>query len=200
LKQSNNQYLQLCAAMVRTGILGYGGGPSVMPLFRYEAVTRYKWINDDEFGEILAIANALPGPIATKMAAYLGYKLKHTTGAILAIICHILPSCIAMIALLSAVSFLSTSKIVSGMIAAVMPVVAVMLGMMAYKFGEKSLKGLGIIMGIAGFIISFLLLQVINLNSGVVILLFLAYGSVHFRVISKWKKKEEKDKERSAAG
>jgi chromate transporter len=200
LKKTENPYCQLAMAMLRTGILGFGGGPSVMPLFRYESVERYKWIDEDEFGETLAIANALPGPIATKMAAYLGYKLKKTTGAAFAIICHILPSCIAMITLLSAVSFLSHSKIVSGMIAAVMPVVAVMLGMMGYNFGKKTVKGLGIIMGIAGFALSFLLLQVFHVHSGIVIVLFLAYGSMHFRAVTKWKKNKNKDKERSAVG
>lgn len=36
------------------------GRSSVIPLIRHEAVNKYKWIDDDEFGEILAIANALP--------------------------------------------------------------------------------------------------------------------------------------------
>lgn len=59
-------YRELIIAMTRTGILGFGGGPSVIPLIRHEAVSKFNWIDDDEFGEILAIANALPGPIATK--------------------------------------------------------------------------------------------------------------------------------------
>ncbi|KAF9113979.1 hypothetical protein BGX30_006751 [Mortierella sp. GBA39] len=68
--------------MFRTGILGYGGGPSTVPLIRHEAVSRYRWMADEEFGEVLAIANTLPGPIATKLAAYLGYRLKGTLGAL----------------------------------------------------------------------------------------------------------------------
>jgi len=199
VEKQQNAYAQLAMAMLRTGILGYGGGPSVMPLFRYEAVTRYKWLDDDEFGETLAIANALPGPIATKMAAYLGYKLKKTTGAVFAILFHILPSSIAMIALLSLVSVLSHSKIVAGMIAGVMPVVAVMLGQMAYDFGEKTVKGLGKVFGIAMFVISFLLLQTIHLHPAIVILIFLAYGSIHFRLVAKWGR-EEKKKKRDEAG
>ncbi|MED4921458.1 MAG: chromate transporter [Heyndrickxia faecalis] len=193
MEKQQNAYAQLAMAMLRTGILGYGGGPSVMPLFRYEAVTRYKWLDDDEFGETLAIANALPGPFATKMAAYLGYKLKKTTGAVFAILFHILPSSIAMIALLSLVSVLSHSKIVAGMIAGVMPVVAVMLGQMAYDFGEKTVKGLGKVFGIAMFVISFLLLQTIHLHPAIVILIFLAYGSIHFRLVAKWRRDEKKE-------
>ncbi len=177
-------YGELSWAMIRTGILGYGGGPSVMPLFRYEAVTRYRWISDDEFGEILALGNALPGPIATKMAAYLGYRSKGVPGAFIAILAHILPSSIAMIVLLSAVAFLSESKMIQGMIAAVVPVIAVMLGVMAYEFGEKAVKGLGVALGIVLFVIVFVLLQVVHVHAAIVIALFLIYGAFHFRLVN----------------
>ncbi|GER67990.1 chromate transporter [Heyndrickxia coagulans] len=197
MEKKQNAYVQLAMAMLRTGILGYGGGPSVMPLFRYEAVTRYKWTDDEEFGEILAIANALPGPIATKMAAYLGYKLKKTSGAVVAVLFHIFPSSIAMIALLSLVTVLSHSKVVIGMIAGVMPVVAVMLGEMAYNFGEKTVKGLGTVFGIAMFAVSFLLLETVHIHPAIVIMIFLAYGSVHFRLAGK---RENREKERDVAG
>ncbi|WP_322907641.1 chromate transporter [Paenibacillus campi] len=177
-------YSELSWAMIRTGVLGYGGGPSVMPLFRYEAVTRYRWISDDEFGEILALGNALPGPIATKMAAYLGYRSKGVPGAIVAILAHILPSSIAMIVLLSAVAFLSESKMIQGMIAAVVPVIAVMLGVMAYEFGDKAVKGLGLPLGIVLFVIVLLLLQVVHVHAAIVIALFLLYGAFHFRLVN----------------
>ncbi|WP_342564798.1 chromate transporter [Paenibacillus sp. FSL R7-0345] len=185
MKKANNDYVQLAVAMCRTGILGYGGGPSVIPLIRHDAVTRYAWLSDDEFGETLAIANALPGPIATKMAAYLGYKLKGVRGALLSVLAHILPSCIAMIALLSAVSYLSGSKTVAGMIAAVSPVIAVMLGMMAYEFAQKAFKGLGKWIGAAFLLLALVLLEVLHLHPAIVIVLFLGYGTVHYRVLAK---------------
>ncbi|WP_411830623.1 chromate transporter [Paenibacillus lautus] len=194
---NSNPYIELTFGMFRTGILGYGGGPSVIPLIRHEAVVRYNWLSDDEFGEVLALANALPGPIATKMAAYLGYREKGVLGAIVAVLAHILPTCIAMIALLSAVTFLSSSKVVAGMIAGVTPVIAVMLGTMAYEFGEKAVKGLGIYAGIGFFVVSFLLLESFQIHPALVIMLFLAYGTVHFKTVAKLKK-QRRDKEGSA--
>ncbi|MDQ0195140.1 chromate transporter [Paenibacillus wynnii] len=185
MKSNENQYVQLTASMLRTGILGYGGGPSVIPLIRHDAVTRYQWLNDDEFGETLAIANALPGPIATKMAAYLGYKLKGVRGALVSVLAHILPSCIAMIALLSAVNYLSGSKVVAGMIAGVSPVIAVMLGLMAYEFAQKTYKGLGLWLGLALFLLALLLLEVLHVHPAIVIVLFLGYGTLHYRTIAK---------------
>lgn len=195
--KTSNPYMELTFGMFRTGILGYGGGPSVIPLIRHEAVVRYNWLSDDEFGEVLALANALPGPIATKMAAYLGYREKGVLGAIVAILAHILPTCIAMIALLSAVTFLSSSKVVAGMLAGVTPVIAVMLGTMAYEFGEKAVKGLGIYAGIGFFAVSFLLLESFQIHPAIVIILFLAYGTVHFKTVAKLKKQRQ-DKEGSA--
>jgi len=187
-----NSYIQIATAMFRTGILGYGGGPSIVPLIRYEAVTRFKWMEDEEFGEVLAIANALPGPIATKLAGYLGYRLKGVGGAIIGVLAHIAPTCAAMVGLYSFIHFFSTSTIIKGMIAAVVPVVAVMLAVMAYEFGEKAVKGLGWYAGIGFFVISFLLLQTLSVHPAIVIFLFLFYGAFHNKLQSLWKKKQQK--------
>ncbi|MCY7617902.1 chromate transporter [Bacillus pumilus] len=179
-------YIELIIAMVRTGILGFGGGPSVIPLIRHEAVVKYHWINDDEFGETLAIANALPGPIATKMSAYLGYQLKGVSGAIVATAAHILPTCLAMVALVTLVSVLSSSQIIQNMIGAVTPVIAVLLGIMAYEFGQKTLKGFGTIFGIALFLLAFIGLQVLSIHPGIIVIIFLFYGAFHFKLKQRW--------------
>ena len=71
-----------------------------------------------------------------------------------------------MVGLYSFITFFSTSHVIKGMIAAVVPIVAVMLGVMAYEFGEKAIKGLGWPAGVTFFIISFLLLQTIIRTSG----------------------------------
>ncbi|WP_144556374.1 chromate transporter [Bacillus pumilus] len=179
-------YFELIIAMVRTGILGFGGGPSVIPLIRHEAVVKYHWVNDDEFGETLAIANALPGPIATKMSAYLGYRLKGVSGAIVATAAHILPTCLAMVALVTLVSVLSSSQIIQNMIGAVTPVIAVLLGIMAYEFGQKTLKGFGMIFGIALFLLAFIGLQVLSTHPGIIVIIFLCYGAFHFKLKQRW--------------
>lgn len=179
-------YIELIIAMVRTGILGFGGGPSVIPLIRHEAVVKYQWVNDDEFGETLAIANALPGPIATKMSAYLGYRLKGVSGAIVATAAHILPTCLAMVALVTLVSVLSSSQIIQNMIGAVTPVIAVLLGITAYEFGQKTLKGFGLIFGIALFLLALIGLQVLSIHPGIIVITFLCYGAFHFKLKQRW--------------
>ena len=174
--------------MMRVGVLGFGGGPSTVPLFRYESVQKLHWMDDDEFAELLALANALPGPIATKLAAYLGYRQLGTAGAVLAVIAHILPTCLATLGLYGVFTTAKDSEVVSGMLSAVIPVVAVMLGLMTYEFAAKARKGLGMAMGITASAGAFLLLDVIRVAPALVILLFLAYGSVHFKLMDKIRK------------
>ncbi|MEK5060824.1 chromate transporter [Paenibacillus shunpengii] len=187
-------YKELAIGMARTGVLGYGGGPSVIPLIRYEAVTRYKWMEDEEFGETLALANALPGPIATKMAAYLGYKKKGVLGAIISVLAHILPSSIAIVALLGVMYTLKDSKYIAGMIAAVRPVIVVMLGIMAYEFATKAWKGLGKGFAILFGVLAFVLLQLLQVHPGIVVILFLGYGMLHLNLVQKYKRNKQNDK------
>lgn len=184
-------YFDIVAAMIRTGILGYGGGPSVIPLFRHEAVARYKWISDEEFGEVLAFANALPGPIATKMAAHLGYQQKGALGASIAVIAHIFPTTVGIVALMGVLYTLKESPVISGMIGAVRPVIAVLLGMMAYEFCVKTWKGLGKVIGLLFGLLSFLLLAILDVHPAIVIILFLSYGTVHIK-FSGWAKRRWK--------
>ena len=187
-------YKELAIGMVRTGILGYGGGPSVIPLIRYEAVIRYKWMDDEEFGETLALANALPGPIATKMAAYLGYKRKGVSGAIVSVLAHILPSSIAIVALLGVMYNLKDSKYIAGMIAAVRPVIVVMLGIMAYEFALKAWKGLGKGFAVLFGVLAFILLQLLQVHPGIVVMLFLGYGMFHLNLVQRYKRDKQSDK------
>lgn len=166
-------YVELAIGFARTGVTGYGGGPSTIPLIEFEAVQKYKWVTEEEFGEILALANTLPGPIATKMAAYVGYKVKGGLGAAVAILAHVLPSIIAMLALLGVLYRFRNSPIVSGMVQGVTPVVGYMLAEMAYRFFQKGHKGLGLSKMLSLSIVSLLVVQFIGLHPGILIAAFL---------------------------
>jgi len=166
-------YKELFIGFARSGLLGYGGGPSVIPLIRFEAVEKYKWMEDDEFGDVLALANALPGPIATKMATYIGYRVKGTLGAVVAVLAHIIPTVIAIIALLGFLYGLGQSSIIKGMIAAVGPVIGMMLAVMAYQFLQKTWKGMGIASSVIFISISLFALQFLGIHPAIVISVFI---------------------------
>lgn len=167
-------------AFFRVGILGYGGGPSSIPLVHKEVVERNKWMSSDEFSDVLALGNALPGPINTKMAGYIGYRVGGKLGMINAIIATVVPSIILMILLLTVLNAYKDRPWVSGMSQAVVPVVAVMLGTLTWDFVKKSSQsklGWGWTLGF--IIVSTILLQVIGLHPAIIIFALLLGALVY---------------------
>ena len=90
-------YVQIFLAFFIPGIIGYGGGPASIPLIENEVVDTYGWMTTAEFSDTLALGNALPGPIATKIAAYIGYNQAGVLGAGVALFAIIGPSLILML-------------------------------------------------------------------------------------------------------
>lgn len=160
---------QLFMAFLRIGLLGFGGGPSMIPLVRAEAVTRYAWMTDDEFGDVLAIGNTLPGPIATKMAGYIGYRVGGILGCINAVIAVAMPCIVAMIALLGLFTRYRDQSWIQGMSQGVIPVVMVMMAQLTWDFFEKSRAALGWIVTLVMGVVAGGLIYWLDVHPGLVI-------------------------------
>src|SRR5699024_442353 len=93
-------YWQIFLANFTSNLLGYGGGPATIPLLEHEVVDNYHWFTTHEFSQMVALGNGLPGPIATKLAAYVGYDQAGIVGASIGVFASVAPSLIMMIALL----------------------------------------------------------------------------------------------------
>ena len=167
------KHLQLFLAFFRVGMLGYGGGPSSIPLVHKEVVDKYKWMNDDDFADVLALGNTLPGPIATKMAGYIGYRVGGILGLINATLSTILPTIILMIVLLTTISSIKDYPWVQGMTAAVVPVVGVMLATLTWDFFKKSQTSMGWIKSLAFIGGSFLLMEILGIHPALLIIVLL---------------------------
>ncbi len=69
---------------VKYGLLSFGGGYVLVPLFIHDLVETYGFISRAEFGNLLAIAQMTPGPIGINTATYIGYITGGITGGIVA--------------------------------------------------------------------------------------------------------------------
>jgi chromate transporter len=154
-----------------------------------EVVNRYQWMTDDEFADVLALGNTLPGPIATKMAGYIGYKVAGVWGMVTALIATILPTVFIMIGLLTFLYRFKDSPYVAGMTTAVKPIVAVMLLVIAYDFLKKSWLGDGKWFTVILTILSVVALQGLEIHPAIVIVAIMLYAIVSSR--------KAKDKDRS---
>jgi chromate transporter len=176
-KGHRNQ-LHLFLAFFRVGMLGYGGGPSSIPLVHKEVVENYKWMSNQEFADILALANALPGPIATKLAGYVGYRVGGVVGMFNAVLATTVPTIILMILLLTVLSSVKEEPWVLGMTKAVVPVVAVMLGVLTWEFVKQSRASLGLFPAFAFVLGCFIVLQFLHIHPAILIALLLCSALV----------------------
>jgi chromate transporter len=170
--------LKIFLAFFIPGILGYGGGPSSIPLIENEVVDRYGWLTVSEFSEVLALGNSLPGPIATKMAGFIGYQQGGVLGAFTAVFATIAPSLILMIALLGLLYKFKDSPRVKKMTLYVKPAIAVMLGVMAYNFFAGSYFDIGTWQTLFLIITGYILMEKVKVHPAFVILGALVYGGV----------------------
>lgn len=166
----------LFVAFFRAGMLGYGGGLSAIPLMQKEVVKKYKWMDDDEFSDILALANTLPGPINTKMSGYIGWRLKGFWGMLNCIIATVAPTAILIILLLTTLNAYKDKPWVQGMSKGVLPIAGVMIGVLAWDFIKKSKLLLGWGITLFYLAISLILIEWGGIHPAIVIISLILYA------------------------
>ena len=62
------QYLEILWTFSKIGAFTLGGGYAMIPLIQKEVVEKKKWITDDEFTDLIALAQSAPGILAVNMA------------------------------------------------------------------------------------------------------------------------------------
>jgi chromate transporter len=97
LKEEQNRifmkkYFSLFFTMLKIGLFTFGGGYAMIALLENEFVEKKKYIEKDEFLDMVAIAESTPGPIAINAATYIGYKHASVLGSAMATVGVCIPS------------------------------------------------------------------------------------------------------------
>lgn len=173
-----SNWWELFVAFFLANVFGYGGGPASIPLMYQEVVTNRSWLTSAEFTNVLALGNSLPGPIATKIAAYVGYDIAGWSGAIIALIATVVPSAVAVILLIRLLHRYKQSPAVKGMTLLVQPVIAVMMLLVTWDSAAESVRAIGILQFLGIAAVSFYLMQRRRIHPALVILGAFVYGAV----------------------
>ena len=191
---------QIFVLFTRVAMFSWGGGPASLALMQRETtaatwtppgqVERVPWITPDEFADAVAIGNAIPGPIAPQVSAYVGYKLAGVPGAISAAAGTVLPTTILMLILIVFFFGIKNSPTVKAMLQAVRPVVVGLLLWTAYDmastvFGAKKLGwGPALAQGwdkLLFVVAAFILLTFTKVNPALIILGSAILGFIFYR-------------------
>ena len=87
-----NLYLQIFTTFAKIGAFTIGGGYAMIPLIQEEVVNKKRWIEEEDFMDVLAISQSAPGLLSVNISIFLGYRLRGTKGSVVATLGSVLPS------------------------------------------------------------------------------------------------------------
>jgi len=76
----------------KIGAFTLSGGHAMIPILESEVVEKKKWMEKDQFLDLLTISQSCPGVFAINISIFIGYKLKKTRGALCTAIGAALPA------------------------------------------------------------------------------------------------------------
>ena len=90
--------IQLFLLFLRLGLSSFGGPIAHLGYFRRAFVERRDWLTDEEYADLVALCQFLPGPASSQVGMAIGYRFHGVPGALLAWLGFTLPSAIVMLA------------------------------------------------------------------------------------------------------
>ena len=90
---------QLFSTFFKIGAFTLGGGYAMLSMVEKAVVDKKQWIAADEFWDLIAIVQSLPGVFAVNTALYVGHKIAGKKGAAAAMLGAIIPSIVIILLL-----------------------------------------------------------------------------------------------------
>ena len=127
--KAGNLYVQLFSSFVRIGAFTFGGGWAMISLIEREVVENRKWIGREEFLDLLAVAQSLPGILAVNISVAVGDRLRGMRGSIAAALGTIMPCflIILAIAMFLTPDLIQNNHIVSSIFRGIRPAVVALI-------------------------------------------------------------------------
>lgn len=124
-----NIFAKLFFTFFKIGAFTFGGGWAMISIIEKEIVTNNNWIKKEEFLDLLAVAQSLPGILAVNMAAIVGDKIAGLKGSLCSALSTILPSfiMILLIAIFLTPETIKTNETLSAIFMGIRPAVVALI-------------------------------------------------------------------------
>jgi chromate transporter len=180
---------EIILLFLRLGVTAFGGPAAHIAMMREEVVQRRKWLDDEQFLDLLGATNLIPGPNSTEMAIHIGYARAGWPGLVAAGICFILPAMLIVLGLAWVYVQYGSTPAGSGLLYGVKPVVIAIIAQALWGLGQKAVKGwLTAVAGIAVFALYFLGVNEIALlfAAGIAVMLIQNVGRLDKEKAAGW--------------
>lgn len=111
----------------KIGLFTVGGGYAMIPLIEKEVVEQRKWIEHDEFIDLVAVAQSAPGVFAVNISIFIGYKKAGVKGSLSCAIGNVLPSILIILLIALFFRHFKTNEIVENVFKGIRPAVVALI-------------------------------------------------------------------------
>ncbi|MDE6558367.1 MAG: chromate transporter [Muribaculaceae bacterium] len=127
--QNRSEVLQLFLSFFKIGLFTFGGGWAMISIIEREIVDKYNWIRREDFLDLLAVAQSLPGILAVNIATAVGDKLHGMKGSAVATLGCVLPSflIILCIAIFLTPDMIKSNHLLSAIFMGIRPAVVALI-------------------------------------------------------------------------
>lgn len=172
------KYLEIFFTFFKIGAFTLGGGYAMIPLIEKEVVNNKNWIDQEEFLDMLTLAQSSPGPIAVNVAVYVGYKVGKIKGCISTVLGSIMPSFLIILAIASIFTNFQNNLYVQKAFKGIRPAVVSLIAVPVINMIKKASSPKPYI--VIAFIVM-ILVSIFNITPIIVIIIAAIVGITYFK-------------------
>lgn len=130
---------RIFGVFAKIGSFTIGGGYAMVPLIQDELIRR-GWISEDEFPDILALAQMAPGLLAVNFSIFSGYRMRRLPGAIVATVGSCLPPFLIILAIAMFFSGFKDNPAVISIFQGIRPAVVALIAVPMIQMAKKTCR------------------------------------------------------------
>ena len=131
-------FYKLFWTYLKIGTFTLGGGYAMLPLIQREVVDKQKWIDEQEFLNMIALAQAAPGLIAVNSAIFIGWRVGGWKGVAGAVLGAVLPSFLIILAIATVFSEWKELPAVEAAFKGIRPAVVALIAAPLFKLAKSA--------------------------------------------------------------
>lgn len=132
---------EVARVATKLGFTAFGGPAAHIAMLREEVVVRRRWLEDQEFLDLVGATNLIPGPNSTEMVIHTGYLRAGWRGLVAAGTLFILPAAAMVLALAWAYVRYGSLPEVEWLLYGIKPVIIAVVGQALWGLARSAVKG-----------------------------------------------------------
>ena len=170
-ERDGRELWRLARLFLKLGTIAFGGPAAHIAMMRNEVVERCRWMEEQEFLDLVGASNLIPGPNSTELAIHLGRVRAGWRGLLVAGACFILPATLIVLAFAWAYARYGSTPQAEGLLYGITPVIVAIIIHALWGLLRTAVKGLFLaVVGAVALVLYFLGVGEIPLLFGGVLL------------------------------